>query len=92
MGDDHRLNAIRRGVTRAVERVASAVPTVRGRLSALVVIALVPALVILVALTLFYLVELLVYVPLKLFGRKARAPQAPTAKDVNAPELELKLA
>ena len=51
-----------------------------------------PALVILVALTLFYLVELLVYVPLKLFGRKARAPQAPTAKDVNAPELELKLA
>ena len=51
-----------------------------------------PALVILVALTLFYLVELLVYVPLKLFGRKARTPQAPPAKDVNAPELELKLA
>jgi Protein of unknown function (DUF1353) len=51
-----------------------------------------PALVILVALTVFYLVELLVYVPLKLFGRKARAPQAPTAKDVNAPELEFKLA
>jgi|Tabmets5t2r1_1033131.scaffolds.fasta_scaffold20169_2 hypothetical protein len=51
-----------------------------------------PALVILVALTVFYLVELLVYVPLKLFGRKARAPQDPAAKDVNAPELELKLA
>jgi Protein of unknown function (DUF1353) len=51
-----------------------------------------PALVILVALMVFYLVELLVYVPLKLFGRKARAPQDPAAKDVNAPELELKLA
>jgi hypothetical protein len=49
-----------------------------------------PALVILVALTVFYLVELLFYVPLKLFGQKTRAPQAPTAKDVNAPELELK--
>ena len=47
-GDDDRLNSIRRWVTRAVERVASAVPTVRGRLSALVVIALVPAIVILV--------------------------------------------
>jgi Protein of unknown function (DUF1353) len=51
-----------------------------------------PALVILVALTVFYLVELLVYVPQKLFGRKARAPQDPAAKDVNAPALELKLA
>jgi hypothetical protein len=51
-----------------------------------------PALVILVALTVFYLVELLVYVPLKLFGRKARAPQDPAAKEVNAPELQLKLA
>lgn len=51
-----------------------------------------PALVILVALTVFYLVELLVYVPQKLFGRKARAPQDPAAKEVNAPELELKLA
>jgi hypothetical protein len=51
-----------------------------------------PALVILVALTVFYLVELLFYVPLKRFGRKARAPQAPTGTDVNAPELELKLA
>jgi hypothetical protein len=51
-----------------------------------------PALLILVALMLFYLVELLVYVPLKLFGRKARAPQDPAAKEVNAPELELKLA
>jgi hypothetical protein len=51
-----------------------------------------PALVILVALTVFYLVELLVYVPQKLFGRKARAPQDPAAKEVNAPALELKLA
>jgi Protein of unknown function (DUF1353) len=51
-----------------------------------------PALVILVAMTVFYLVELLVYAPLKLFGRKARAPQDPAAKDVNAPELEFKLA
>jgi hypothetical protein len=51
-----------------------------------------PALVILVALAVFYLVELLVYVPQKLFGRKARAPQDPAAKEVNAPELELKLA
>jgi hypothetical protein len=33
-----------------------------------------------------------VYEPLKLFGGKARTPQAPAAKDVNAPELELKLA
>ena len=51
-----------------------------------------PALVILVALAVFYLVELLVYVPQKLFGRKARAPQDPAAKEVNAPALELKLA
>jgi hypothetical protein len=51
-----------------------------------------PALVILVALTVFYLVELLVYVPQKLFGRKARASQDPAAKEVNAPALELKLA
>jgi hypothetical protein len=53
-----------------------------------------PALVILVALILFYLIELLIYVPLRLFGRKARAPQAPAPapKDVNPPELELKLA
>jgi hypothetical protein len=51
-----------------------------------------PALVILVALTVFYLVELLVYVPQKLFGRKARAPQDPAAKEVNAPALEFKLA
>ena len=51
-----------------------------------------PALVILVALALFYLVELLVYVPQKLFGRKARAPQDPAAKEVNAPALELKAA
>jgi Protein of unknown function (DUF1353) len=51
-----------------------------------------PALVILIALTVFYLVELLVYVPQKLFGRKARAPQDPAAKEVNAPALELKLA
>jgi hypothetical protein len=51
-----------------------------------------PALVILVALAVFYLVELLVYVPQKLFGRKARAPQDPAAKHVNTPELELKLA
>jgi hypothetical protein len=36
-----------RRATRVVERVASALPTVRARLSALVVIALVPALVIL---------------------------------------------
>ena len=51
-----------------------------------------PALVILVALAVFYLVELLVYVPQKLFGRKARAAQDPAAKEVNAPALELKLA
>jgi hypothetical protein len=53
-----------------------------------------PALVILVALILFYLIELLIYVPLRLFGRKARAPQAPAPapKDVNPLELELKLA
>ena len=51
-----------------------------------------PALLILVALVVFYLVELLVYVPLKLFGGKARARQAPPARDVNTPELELKLA
>jgi Protein of unknown function (DUF1353) len=50
-----------------------------------------PALVILVALTVFYLVELLFYVPLKLFGRKARAPQALDSRNVNAPELELNL-
>jgi hypothetical protein len=51
-----------------------------------------PAVAILLALILFYLVELLIYGPQKLLaGKKAPAPQAPPS-DVNAPELELKLA
>src|SRR6478736_6756504 len=41
------LSAIRRRWKRVAEQVASIVPTVRGRLSALVLMALVPALVIL---------------------------------------------
>ena len=45
LGDDDRLNAFQRRAARAVERVAAVFPTVRGRLSALVILALVPALV-----------------------------------------------
>src|SRR3954454_4180499 len=41
------LSAIRRRATRVLEQIAALLPTVRGRLSALVVMALVPALVIL---------------------------------------------
>ena len=47
VNDADRLEAIRRRVTRVIDRAASLFPTVRGRLSALVVVALVPALVIL---------------------------------------------
>ena len=47
MSDRDGATAIRRGATRLVDQVASLLPTVRARLSALVVMALVPALVIL---------------------------------------------
>jgi hypothetical protein len=42
------LSGVRRRAVRALDRVASLLPTVRGRLVALVLMALVPALVILV--------------------------------------------
>jgi signal transduction histidine kinase/CheY-like chemotaxis protein/HPt (histidine-containing phosphotransfer) domain-containing protein len=45
LGDDDRLNTFQRRAARAIQRAASVVPTVRGRLSALVILALVPALV-----------------------------------------------
>src|SRR5262245_2532750 len=46
-GNVDALNSIRHRATRLVERAASIVPTVRGRLSALVLMALTPGLVIL---------------------------------------------
>ena len=46
LSDVDPLDAIRRRTTRAVERVAAILPTVRGRLFALVLMALVPAFVI----------------------------------------------
>src|SRR5262245_27274414 len=45
--DTNALSSIRLRASRAIERAGSLVPTVRGRLFALVLIALVPALVIL---------------------------------------------
>src|SRR5262245_21560771 len=45
--DTNALSSIRARTSRAIDRIDSVVPTVRGRLSALVLIALVPALVIL---------------------------------------------
>jgi signal transduction histidine kinase/CheY-like chemotaxis protein/HPt (histidine-containing phosphotransfer) domain-containing protein len=45
--DRDRLTAARSGAHRVLERIAATVPTVRGRLSAVVLVALVPALVIL---------------------------------------------
>jgi hypothetical protein len=47
LSDANGRNALRHRVTRVIDRVASLLPTVRGRLSALVFVALVPALVIL---------------------------------------------
>jgi hypothetical protein len=46
--DANGRSAMKHRVTRVIDRVASLLPTVRGRLSALVLMALVPALVILV--------------------------------------------
>jgi uncharacterized protein DUF1353 len=52
-----------------------------------------PAILILVALFVFYVVELLFYFPLKLVAAvKSRRPKARPPEDVNAPELTLKLA
>ena len=48
LSDANGRNAMKHRVTRVIDRVASLLPTVRGRLSALVLVALVPALVILV--------------------------------------------
>ena len=48
LSDADGRSAMRHRVNRVIDRVASLLPTVRGRLSALVLVALVPALVILV--------------------------------------------
>ncbi|MGH2572150.1 MAG: DUF1353 domain-containing protein [Actinomycetota bacterium] len=51
-----------------------------------------PAVLILASLFLFHILELLFYVPLKLVASvKARRPQAPPPKEVNVPQLTLKL-
>ena len=47
LSDANGRSAMRQWVTRVIDRVASLLPTVRARVSALVLVALVPALVIL---------------------------------------------